>query len=335
MFYIVLAFLWISTLLYVIMGGADFGAGIVEFFSRKRAKGRVGKIMYHAMGPIWEANHMWLILIIVILFVGFPDIYTTAATYLYIPLIILLLGIVARGTAFGFRHYDAIQDNMQKLYTKVYVYSCLIAPLFLGIIAGSIVSGKIDTQTNNFMDAYVYSWLGLFPILTGVYTIAIFGFIASIFIIKETGNNKEEKNYAIFKAKQMSIVCVVLAVCTYIAAYRNNIPLAEWLLGNPVSLTCIMLCSLSFIWMWYLLLKKDTYFLRIIAGSQITLLFTAITYSLYPTLVRIKGSKGLSLLTNNNDQSVNYLGAALLLGSIFIMPSFIYLVYGFSKKKFW
>lgn len=335
MFYIVLAFLWISTLLYVIMGGADFGAGIVEFFSRKGAKGRVGKIMYQAMGPIWEANHMWLILIIVILFVGFPEIYTTTATYLYIPLIILLFGIIARGTAFGFRHYDAIQDNMQKLYSKIYVYSCLVTPLFLGIIAGSVVSGKIDIHATNFMDAFVNPWLNLFPTLVGFYTIAVFGFIASIFIIKETGENVEEKNYAIHKAKQMNIACILLAAVIFIVAHKNQIPLSEWLLGNPVSITCIILCLLSLIWMWYLLIKKDTYLLRIIAGSQVTLLFTAITYSLFPIIVRIKNSEGLSLLTSSNDKSIDYLGMALLLGSIFIMPSFVYLVYGFSKKKFW
>ncbi|PWN71890.1 cytochrome D ubiquinol oxidase subunit II [Chryseobacterium phosphatilyticum] len=335
MFYIVLAFLWISTLLYVIMGGADFGAGIVEFFSRKRAKSRVGKIMYQAMGPIWEANHMWLILIVVILFVGFPDIYTIASTYLYIPLIILLFGIIARGTSFGFRHYDSIQDNMQKLYSKVYVYSCLVTPLFLGIIAGSIISGRIDIHATNFMDSYVHPWLSPFPVLTGFYTIAVFGFIASIFIIRETGDNIEEKNYAILKAKQMNIICILLAIAVFIVAHNNNIPLSEWLLGNSVSLTCLILCLLSLIWMWYLLLKKDTYFLRIIAGGQITLLFIAITYTLYPTIIRLKGNEGLSLLTSGNEKSINYLGTALLLGGIFIMPSFAYLVYGFSKKKFW
>lgn len=335
MFYIVLAFLWISTLLYIIMGGADFGAGIVEFFSRKKDKSKVGKIMYYAMGPIWEANHMWLILAIVILFVGFPDIYATTSTYLYIPLIMVVVGIIARGTAFGFRHYDAIQDNMQKLYSKIYVYSCLITPLFLGIIAGSIVSGNINPNANNFMDAFIRPWCNLFPILVGLYTIAIFGFVASIFIIRETGNNMREKNYAIRKAKQMNIACIILFAIVLFVAHKNNIPLSEWLLGNSVSLSCIILCLLSLVWMWYLLLTKNTYFLRILAGTQITLLFIAITYSLYPTIVRIKDSNGLSLNTYGNEQSINYLGTALLLGSIFIMPAFVYLVYGFSKKKFW
>lgn len=65
--------------------------------------------MYQAIGPVWEANHMWLIIAIVILFVGFPHIYTTMSVYLHIPLAIMLIGIIARGTAFVFRHYDAVK----------------------------------------------------------------------------------------------------------------------------------------------------------------------------------------------------------------------------------
>src|SRR6476469_5274693 len=114
--YIVITFLFLSILLYVLLGGADFGAGIVELFTSRKNKGKTRRTLYHAIGPIWEANHMWLIIAIVILFVGFPVIYATMSVYLHIPLAIMLLGIIARGTAFAFRHYDAVVDNMQKVY---------------------------------------------------------------------------------------------------------------------------------------------------------------------------------------------------------------------------
>lgn len=78
--------------------------------------------MYQAIGPIWEANHMWLIITIVILFVGFPDIYSVVSTHLHIPLVIMLLRIIATGTAFTFRHYDAVIDNLQKVYNKIFIY---------------------------------------------------------------------------------------------------------------------------------------------------------------------------------------------------------------------
>ena len=119
--HVVIAFLYLAILLYVLLGGADFGAGIIEMFTSQRNIRRTRKTLYHAIGPIWEANHMWLIIVIVIMFVGFPNIYSELSVYLHIPLLIMLMGIIARGTAFVFRHYDAVKDEMQELYNKVFV----------------------------------------------------------------------------------------------------------------------------------------------------------------------------------------------------------------------
>src|SRR5687768_13901431 len=113
--YVVIAYLWLSILLYLVLGGADFGAGIIELFTSAKNRSKTRNTLYHAIGPIWEANHMWLIIAIVILFVGFPVIYSEMSTYLHIPLVIMLIGIIARGTAFVFRHYDAVKDEMQWL----------------------------------------------------------------------------------------------------------------------------------------------------------------------------------------------------------------------------
>src|SRR3546814_14924652 len=87
MLYIVVAYLWASICLYILLGGADFGAGIVELASRAKHRRSVRNIMYNAIGPIWEANHMWLIIAIVILFAGFPEISSTMSVYMNIPLV--------------------------------------------------------------------------------------------------------------------------------------------------------------------------------------------------------------------------------------------------------
>src|SRR5690349_22500273 len=98
MLYIVITFLWASILLYLLLGGADFGAGIIELFTSQKNKQVTRKTLYSAIGPIWEANHMWLIIAIVILFVGFPVIYSTMSVNMHIPLTVMLIGIIARGT---------------------------------------------------------------------------------------------------------------------------------------------------------------------------------------------------------------------------------------------
>ncbi len=181
MIYVVIGFLWVSVGLYLILGGADFGAGIVELMSSKKSRKRTEKIMYESIAPVWEANHMWLIIAIVILFVAFPEIYTTMSTYLHIPLVLMLMGIIARGTAFTFRHYDAVKDDWQVLYTQIFYYASLLTPFFLGLIAAATVSQSINPEAETFLDLYVFSWLNWFGIAVGFFIVAICAYLASIF----------------------------------------------------------------------------------------------------------------------------------------------------------
>ena len=176
MVYVIMIYLLTAVLLYLLLGGADFGAGIIELFTSDRNKDRTSITLTRTIGPIWEANHMWLIIVIVILFTGFPEIYATVSTYLHIPLLIMLMGIIARGTAFAFRHYDAVEDKMQQVYNKIFRYSSFITPFFLGIIAASVVSGTIDPDADNFMDAYIFSWLHFFSVAVGLFTVSICGY---------------------------------------------------------------------------------------------------------------------------------------------------------------
>src|SRR5688500_20396596 len=124
---------------------------------------------------------MWLIIAVVILFVGFPKIYATISVYLHIPLVCMLLGIIARGTAFVFRNYDAVKDDMQKVYTPIFVYSSLITPFFLGIIAASSVSVQIDPHAADFFSAFVFSRLNWCSVVVGIFMLSICVFLGLIF----------------------------------------------------------------------------------------------------------------------------------------------------------
>ena len=332
MLYVVMIFLWTSILLYILLGGADFGAGIIELFTSEKNKGKTRQTMYHAIGPIWEANHMWLIIAIVILFVGFPVIYTTMSVYLHIPLAIMLLGIIARGTAFAFRHYDAVVDDMQKVYNKIFVYSSFITPLFLGIIAGSAVSGKIDVSAKRFIDAYIFSWLNWFSIATGLFTVAICGFLAAIFIIGETTDVLERTRF-IRKAKHMTIAAFIAGTLVFVAGYFEGVPIFRWIFGNPIGLAAISAALISLVIQWIFLYKGNTNTLRILAGFQVTMILLAVTVRHYPNIVLLKNGKSLSLLEHaGHEQTIFYLGAALLTGSIFILPALYYLLYSFHRK---
>lgn len=333
MIYIVIIYLWVALLLYLLLGGADFGAGIIELFTSEDNKAKTRRISYQAIGPVWEANHMWLIIAIVILFVGFPAIYTTMSVYLHIPLVVMLLGIIARGTAFAFRNYDAVTDNMQKVYNKVFVYSSFITPLFLGIIAGSAVSGRIDVHANTFLSAYIFSWLNLFSVAIGFFTASLCGFIAAIYLIGEAKSNEDERKRFVRKALQMNIAALISGGLVFITAISDGIPLVDWVFGNPVGIAAVSAATLSLIILWYLVYKGRSKRLRLLAGFQITMVLVTTTYKHYPNIVILKNGGYLSLIGNQGaDKTIEALALALLIGSIFILPALVYLIYSFQKR---
>jgi len=331
--YVIIAFLCLAILLYFLLGGADFGAGIIELFTSQKNRSKTRKTMSQAIGPVWEANHMWLIITIVILFVAFPKIYTTMSVYLHLPLAIMLIGIIARGTAFVFRHYDAVKDQMQEVYNKIFIYSSFITPLFLGIIAGSVLSGQIDTQANDFASAYVYSWLNWFSIAVGLFTVALCGFLAAIYLIGETEADEDKKRF-IKKAEFMNVAAVIFGAMVFIAAHFENVPLINWVFQDKVALTAVVLASLSLVLLWYLLLKGKTKVLRVLAGFQVTMILVAISYSHFPNFIRLKNGDAISLFeTIAPIKTVQSLGWALVLGSFLILPFLGYLFYKFQQKE--
>ncbi|MFD2163539.1 cytochrome d ubiquinol oxidase subunit II [Paradesertivirga mongoliensis] len=332
MLYVVIIFLWTAILLYLLMGGADFGAGIVELFTSEKNLNRTRKTMYRAIGPIWEANHMWLIIAIVILFVGFPDIYTTMSVHLHIPLLIMLLGIIARGTAFTFRHYDAVVDDMQHIYNRIFVYSSFITPLFLGIIAASAVSGQINPNASTFEEAYIASWLNWFSVAVGFFTVSICGFLAAVYIIGETDNDLDKRRF-MQKARFMNIAAFACGALVFIAAHFEGIPLVDWVFGDIVGITAIAAATISLVVFWRLLNQGKTRILRILAGFQVSMILLTTTYRHFPNIVILKNGDYLSLLEHRgHDKTIEALAWALLLGSLFILPALGYLIYSFQKK---
>ncbi|WP_199121175.1 cytochrome d ubiquinol oxidase subunit II [Pedobacter sp. ASV28] len=331
--YVVITFLCLSILLYFLLGGADFGAGIIELFTSKKNRGKTRHTMHQAIGPVWEANHMWLIIAIVILFVGFPLIYTTMSVYLHIPLAIMLIGIIARGTAFVFRHYDAVKDNMQELYNRIFIYSSFVTPLFLGIIAGSVLSGRVDLAANNFVDAYIFSWLNWFSVSVGLFTTALCGFLAAIYLIGECKTAEDKKRF-IKKAEYMNVAAVIFGAMVFFSAAIEKVPLINWVIYNEVGLVSVSLASLSLVLLWYLLLKGKTKILRVLAGFQVTMILIAISYAHFPNFIRLKGGEVISLYeTIGPEKTIQSLGWALVLGSLLILPFLGYLFYKFQQKE--
>lgn len=234
---VVLFFLCFSLLLYVLMGGADFGAGIIELFSSKENQDITKKTIYRVMGPVWEANHIWVIILIVILWIAFPQYYKVMVTSLHIPLTLMLLGITLRGVAFVFRHYDAYEDNSQHVYNWLFRFSSLITPIFLGMVFGGMVGSKIIVVTKtlkaSFFEVYVASWLNVFSFLVGIFFASLCAFLSAVLLIGEA----DEEGYPVYvrKAKIATLVVVIIGFITISYGYFTGLPFVKGILNNKIS----------------------------------------------------------------------------------------------------
>src|SRR6185503_9674341 len=117
---IIAIFILLSLILYGLMGGADFGGGMWDSLAFGPRAGRQRKAIAEAIAPIWEANHVWLILVVVLLFTGFPRAFAVMMIALHIPLTAMLIGIVLRGSAFVFRKYDSKDDAVQRRWSTLF-----------------------------------------------------------------------------------------------------------------------------------------------------------------------------------------------------------------------
>lgn len=175
----------ISLIGYAVLGGADFGAGVWDLLSSGPRRNRQRRIIADAIGPIWEANHVWLILVIVILFTGFPQAFSVIMTALHIPVTIMLIGIVLRGASFVFRAYDSQEDRVQRRWGRVFAISSTATPVMLGMIVGGISSGEIEYEDAMVTSGWFNAWVDIFAVAVGGLTLALFAYLAAVFLTVE------------------------------------------------------------------------------------------------------------------------------------------------------
>ncbi len=333
MLYVVIFFLLVSVYLYCLLGGADFGAGIVELTARGVSKEQTKNLVSESMAPIWEANHMWLVITVVILFNAFPAIYTQVSISLYIPLILLLIGIVFRGTAFTFRHYDAIKDESQRVYSSIFAYSSLMVTFFFGLVIAALISGKIVRNPVSFIEGYVTPWLNIFSISVGIFLCTLFLFIASVYLIGDS-TEVSLRNEFIKKAKHTTMAMVISGGIVFAASYIENVDLVTRFFSHPISITLIVIATIILPVLWITLGKGLIWFSRIIAGAQLLFILGGFYAIYFPTIVRVKNSTDITLFNScAPDVTLNYLGWSLIIGSFIIFPSLFYLLRIFKFKR--
>ncbi|MDF9826655.1 cytochrome d ubiquinol oxidase subunit II [Ereboglobus sp. PH5-10] len=339
MTHILIFFIGASLLLYVLLGGSDYGAGILELLSMRSKKLRreQTRAINHAMGPVWEANHVWLILIVVILFMGFPLAFTTLMTALHAPLLALLVGIVVRGATFSFRHYDPVQDEKtQRVYTILFGGSSLWTAMWLGIIAGTLNRGTIPLARAagevGAVDAYILPWLDLYPFCVGLFVTCIFAFLASVYMVGET---KEPELRNVFTRRAaISNVCVFVAGgVVFLASLLEAKSLFALFLERPAAISAIVIAVLLFVALWKFIKLRNVVFARVVAAGQVTMILLG-WWLLYAPNAIITTEGPVSFYEVAAPRATQLqLMLALLVGSCIIFPSLFFLLRVFKTRS--
>jgi cytochrome bd ubiquinol oxidase subunit II len=171
--------------LYLLFGGADFGGGVWDLLATGPRAAAQRRAIEAAIGPIWEANHVWLILVVVVLFTGFPPAFAAISVALHVPLTLFLIGIVLRGSAFAFRSFETVGDQAQRRFGLAFSMASTIAPLLLGMTVGALVSGRIRVDDGLVGGGFFSPWLSPFSVAIGVLTLALCAFLAATYLTVE------------------------------------------------------------------------------------------------------------------------------------------------------
>lgn len=327
---VIIFFLGFSLVFYVLFGGADFGAGVLEMISGTQNRQNVA----HAIGPVWEANHVWLILVVVILFMGFPKIYSTLSLYLHIPLLIMLIGIVFRGTAFAFMHYDAIQGRSNDVYNWVFKISSLLTPLFLGIVAGAATLGKINPDATTFFDGFIAPWLNLFSISVGIFTTVLFTFLADVYMIGEAEDVKEFKAFT-SAAWSLNAISIASGILVFTSAQFNGLPLFRMYINSWFAISMVILATASIPVLWWSLNNEKIILSRSLAAGQVIAVMLAWFWVQMPVVIRQVGPTDLTFHNSAApDATLWQLLWALVIGSCIILPFLYYLMRVFKGEQF-
>lgn len=327
----IIVVLGISVLLYVILGGADFGAGIVELFTGKKGIDTISG----AIAPVWEANHIWLILAVVILFNGFPHVYSVLTTYLHIPLLIILIGIVFRGSAFSFRYYSGVKDKMYNYFTTFFRISSLLTPFFLGVTLGAIIFGSIPAGVNGtFYQVFISPWLNFFTVTTGIFLTLLFGWLASVYLIGEA--HDDESYHAFVKTSRNFYILLVLSgLGVFLTAQLYDLHFFGKFIHSAIAIGCIIIATILLPLIWRSIKKRQITGTRLLAGIQTACIITGWFAVQFPVMVYMADGSDLTIRNSQApEKTMLLLGIALIAGILIIFPSFAYLfkVFKFNNK---
>jgi cytochrome bd ubiquinol oxidase subunit II len=305
--------------LYAALGGADFGGGLWDLLAGTDQRGRAPRqLIDDTITPVWEANHVWLIFILVIFWTAFPAAFAAVMTAAALPLWLAAFGIVLRGAGFAFRK-EVETLRWQRLLGAIFAFSSLIVPFFMGTVIGAIASGRVPANPAH-TDLAV--WTGPTSLLIGALFVAVCAYLAAVFLTQEASRREDHRlrRYFALRAAVAGAISGALALATLLELHTSNPALFHGLTNRALPLVIISAaCGFAVI---ALLATGRSQALRPLSVLGVAAVVWGWGVAQYPTLLP---GTGLTLSTGSAPHSilvtvvVVFVVAALLVGPSFVL----------------
>jgi cytochrome d ubiquinol oxidase subunit II len=319
--------LLVALTIYVLTGGADYGGGVWDLLAGGPRAAAQRDLIERAIGPVWEADHVWLILVVVILFNAFPPAFAAIMIAMHVPITLMLVGIVLRGSAFSFRSYGGGRVRAQREWGRLFSIASLVTPVLLGVIVGAIASGAIPKDPRHIAD-FLLPWMTPFCFAVGLFALALFAYLAAVYLTLETDDTALRDDFRL-RAIAAGIAVGAIAGLVLLLAPREAPGIWAGLTQRVWTWPLIWLNAILALAALYALWVRRFVIARVCAAGHVALILWGWAFAQFPFLlepdVDIYNSAAPPV-------TLKILAGALAAGALILLPSYRYLLKVFKGR---
>jgi cytochrome d ubiquinol oxidase subunit II len=324
---IIAGILWLALTAYAVLAGADFGGGVWDLFASGPRAAEQRNAVAEAMGPVWEANHVWLIFMITGLFTAFPAAFGVLGLALFVPFTIAMVGIVFRGAAFAFRAHGRDAVGPRSPWGVVFGVASVVTPFFLGTTVAAVASGAIRAPHGQLASGFLDGWTTPLALVLGLLALSIAAYLAATYLMVE--NEHRPALLADFRRRAMAagLVSGVLALTALAASAVEGPRLLQSLTGRGLPLFALALLNgpLALWAVW----RSRPRIARVAVIAQVVFVLWAWAAGQWPYLVppdlTISG-------TAAPDATLSAMLVVITIGGLILMPS-LWLLFRVFKAR--
>ena len=323
---VIAAILWLSLTAYAVLAGADFGGGVWDILARGPRAADQRRAVAAAMGPVWEANHVWLVFMIAGLFTAFPTVFAALATALYLPFTIALVGIVLRGAAFAFRGHGREVETVSP-WGVIFGAASVVAPVFLATAAAAVGGGFIVVRGGRLASGFFAGWTTPFALVLGLFALALCSYLAATYLMVENEDRPELLDDFRRRAMASGLVSGALAFVVLLTAWLEAPRMLESLTGRGLPLFILALLNgpLALWAVW----RARPPLARVAVAAQIVFVLWAWAVGQWPYLV----PPGLTIAAAAPDGTLVAMLIVIPIGMALLLPSLWLLFRVFKAQR--